>query len=119
MCKGPEAAVGGEEQAWGQCFHSSLRGGEAGLRMHSVSLGGPASWQLIGSLCQEAAVVVNQHHCGKTGCLLNSLKGNSINNFHRYLPKLKSPQFLDLSPALSKTPSKFHSLKMGKMFYLK
>ena len=55
MCKGPEAAEGGEEQAWGQCFHSSLRGGEAGLRMHSVSLGGPASWQLIGSLCQEAA----------------------------------------------------------------
>ena len=51
----PRGSTRGREQAWGQCFHSSLRGGKAGLRMHSVSLGGPASRQLTGSLCQEAA----------------------------------------------------------------
>ena len=28
--------------------------------------------------CKETAVVVNQHHCGKTMCLLNALKGSSI-----------------------------------------
>ena len=51
----PRGSTRGREQAWGQCFHSSLRGGKARLRMHSVSLGGPASQQLTGSLCQEAA----------------------------------------------------------------
>lgn len=51
----PRGSTRGREQAWGQRFRSSLRGGEAGLRLHSVSLGDPASRQRTGSLCQEAA----------------------------------------------------------------